>query len=163
MKVIFLDIDGVLNNDDTVNPRKFPYIVDRTLLARLNDVIARTDAKVVLSSTWRVDPVGRLAARFFDVPFIDVTPDQPNAPRCGEITAWLRAHPAVTRYAVLDDSDDCLDELSLFQPNSKRGLEKQIADGLVAYLNGENDKDMRQPALVRLGQHIKSTFKRDKS
>lgn len=34
MKVIFLDIDGVLNCKKTPNPRKLPYIVDRTLLAR---------------------------------------------------------------------------------------------------------------------------------
>jgi len=30
MKVIFLDIDGVLNCDKTPNPRKFPYIVDKS-------------------------------------------------------------------------------------------------------------------------------------
>src|ERR1700683_1008977 len=29
MNVIFLDIDGVLNSDQTSNPRKLPYIVDR--------------------------------------------------------------------------------------------------------------------------------------
>ena len=30
MKIIFLDIDGVLNCDKTPNPRKFPYVVDAT-------------------------------------------------------------------------------------------------------------------------------------
>jgi histidinol phosphatase-like enzyme len=34
MKVIFLDIDGVLNCDKTPNPRKFPYIVDKKLLVK---------------------------------------------------------------------------------------------------------------------------------
>jgi histidinol phosphatase-like enzyme len=33
MKIIFLDIDGVLNCDNTPNPRKFPYIVDAGLLS----------------------------------------------------------------------------------------------------------------------------------
>ena len=33
MKIIFLDIDGVLNCDKTPNPRKFPYVVDPKLLA----------------------------------------------------------------------------------------------------------------------------------
>jgi hypothetical protein len=31
MKVIFLDIDGVLNCDKTPNPRKFPYLGQRFL------------------------------------------------------------------------------------------------------------------------------------
>ena len=33
MKVIFLDIDGVLNCKKTPNPRKFPYVVDKRLCA----------------------------------------------------------------------------------------------------------------------------------
>ncbi len=48
MKVIFLDIDGVLNCDKTPNPRKFPYIVDKKLLTRLKRLLDRTGAKVVL-------------------------------------------------------------------------------------------------------------------
>ena len=163
MRVIFLDIDGVLNCSDTHNPRKFPYVVDPGFLDRLKDIITRTDALIILSSTWRVDPVGLLAARYFGIPFSDVTPDAPDAPRCGEITTWLNAHPEVTRYAVLDDSCDCLDELPLFQPNAKHGFEQSIADGLVAYLNGASDKDMRQPALVRFGQNISAMFGRDKN
>jgi hypothetical protein len=51
MKVIFLDIDGVLNCVKTPNPRKLPYIVDQKLLARLEKLLTRTKAKVVLSSS----------------------------------------------------------------------------------------------------------------
>src|SRR3569833_3046923 len=80
------------------------------------------DLTVVLSSIWRSDPVGLLAARHFDVPFDDVCPDMPDAPRCEEILSWLRKHPDVTRYVVLDDSDDCLDALPLFQPSAHTGL-----------------------------------------
>ena len=163
MKIIFLDIDGVLNSHATPNLRGFPYIVDPVLLARLRDVLHRTDAKTVLSSTWRVDPVGLLAAKYFDIPFDDVTPDQPASPRGAEITTWLKAHPEVTRYAVLDDSDDCLDELPLFQPNAKTGLDRSIADGLEAFLMGKSDKDMRQSAAVRFQQNIRAMFSRDKS
>ena len=82
MKVIFLDIDGVLNCDKTPNPRKFPYIVDKKLLVRLKKLLDRTGAKVVLSSTWRCDPVGLFAAKHWGVPFIDVCPDKPRSPRC---------------------------------------------------------------------------------
>ena len=60
MKVIFLDIDGVLNSASTPNPRSFPYIVDDSPLGRFRELVRKTGATVVLSSTWRVDPVGRL-------------------------------------------------------------------------------------------------------
>ena len=117
MKVIFLDIDGVLNCDKTPNPRKFPYIVDKKLLARFTKFLDRTGAKVVLTSSWRVDPVGRFAARHFGVPFMDVCPDMPKRSRREEILAWLADHPKVSRYAVIDNGDDELDELPLFQPS----------------------------------------------
>ena len=81
MKVIFLDVDAVLNCDKTPNPRKFPYIVDRKLLARLQKLLDSTGAKVVLSSSWRCDPVGLLAARHYGVPVFDVCPDKPRSQR----------------------------------------------------------------------------------
>jgi hypothetical protein len=90
MKVIFLDIDGVLNCDTTPNARKFPYMVDKALLARFRGLVKSSGAFVVLSSTWRVDPVGLMAAKFFEVPFHDVCPDMPGSPRCEEIIVWLR-------------------------------------------------------------------------
>jgi hypothetical protein len=71
MKIIFLDIDGVLNCEKTPNSRKFPYVVDKKLLLRVNGLVERTRAKVVLSSSWRCDPVGLLAAKHWGVPFID--------------------------------------------------------------------------------------------
>jgi hypothetical protein len=58
MKVIFLDIDGVLNTSKNRNPRKLPYVVERRLVNRLKRVLAKTRAKVVISSTWRYDPPG---------------------------------------------------------------------------------------------------------
>ena len=73
-KVIFLDIDGVLNCGRTPNPRKFPYVVDTRLLSRLKKLLDRTGAKIVLSSSWRLDPVGLLAAKYLDVPFTETLP-----------------------------------------------------------------------------------------
>ena len=93
MKVIFLDIDGVLNCDRTPNPRKFPYVVDRKLLARFKRIVKRTGAKVVLSSTWRYDPAGLFSAKYHGIPFIGVTPDMPHRPRRDEILAWLKNIP----------------------------------------------------------------------
>jgi len=86
------------------------------LLTRLKRLLDRTGAKVVLSSTWRCDPVG-LFAKHWGVPFIDVCPDKPRSPRCKEIASWLADHPQVTRFVVIDDEDDELDDLPLFQPS----------------------------------------------
>jgi hypothetical protein len=163
MKVIFLDIDGVLNCDKTPNPRGFPYIVDKKLLARFEKLLQRTGAKVVLSSTWRCDPVGLFAARHYGVPFIGTCPDKRRSSRCKELLAWLKAHPNVTRYIVLDDEDDELDDLPLFQPSASTGLTMEIVNAAEKYLNGKTDQDMRANAMVRLGQNIHSLFKREKS
>jgi hypothetical protein len=163
MKVIFLDIDGVLNCSKTPNPRGFPYIVDKKLLARFKKLLERTGAKVVLTSSWRCDPVGVFAAKHYGVPFFDICPDKPRSSRCKEMLAWLADHPKVTRYAVLDDEDDGLDDLPLFQPSARTGLTMKIVRGLELYLNGETDRDMRANAVVRLGQNIHSLFKRNKS
>jgi HAD domain in Swiss Army Knife RNA repair proteins len=78
MRAIFLDIDGVLNCKHTPNPRKFPYIVDQKLLERLRGLVARADAAVVLSSTWRYDPAGVFSAKHWGIPFNDVIPDLPH-------------------------------------------------------------------------------------
>lgn len=163
MRVIFLDIDGVLNCDRTPNPRKFPYIVDKRLLARLKKLLRRTRAKVVLSSSWRLDPVGVLAAKYWGVPFIDTLPDLPEKTRRDEVLSWLAAHPEVTRYAILDDEDDGLDNLPLFQPSSKTGITGEIVKGVDRYLRGASNKTIRANLLVRAGQNIHSLFKRDKS
>ena len=92
MKVVFLDIDGVLNCTETPNSRKFPYIVDAKLLRRFKRLLKQSKAKAVLSSSWRVDPIGLLAAKHFGIPFIDVCPDMPSERRCVEMRVWLLEH-----------------------------------------------------------------------
>lgn len=158
MKIIFSDIDGVLNCKRTPNPRKFPYIVDPKLVDRLRSIIELTGAQVVLSSTWRYDPAGLFSARHWGIPFIGVTPDLPHEPRRNEILAWLKQHPTISRYAVLDDEDDDLDGLPLFQPSSLTGLTEDLAQALVGYLNGETNEDMRAGRLTRLVQNIRAVL-----
>jgi HAD domain in Swiss Army Knife RNA repair proteins len=159
MKVVFLDIDGVLNSKKTLNPRNFPYVVDPKLLRRLELLLERTGAKVVLSSTWRYDPIGRLAANHWGIPFIDTTPDMPKQPRRDEIVAWLRDHADVTRYVILDDEDDELDDLPLFQPSATTGLTDKLIEGAANYLLGASDRDMRCSAVKRFFQNIHSVLK----
>lgn len=159
MKVIFLDIDGVLNSKTTPNPRKLPYIVDPHLLGRFLRLLDRTHAKVVLSSTWRFDPAGLFSAGRYGIPFEDVIPDTPHRPRRDEILAWLEDHPEVNRYAVIDDEDDELDTLPLFQPSAATGLTDRIANGVADYLDGKTNQDMRRTRGIRIFQNLRAFFK----
>jgi hypothetical protein len=60
MRIIFLDIDGVLNHCDTrsaalataVEPLPLPIAPE--CMERLNRLVAETDAKIVISSSWRL-------------------------------------------------------------------------------------------------------------
>lgn len=56
MKVIFLDVDGVLNNAATteLTPTKFLGVSDN-LIEIFRTIVDETDAKVVLTSTWKYD------------------------------------------------------------------------------------------------------------
>ena len=54
MKVIFLDVDGVLNCSTTESNSPNGFIgVDDILLNNLKTVLDKTDAKIVLSSSWK--------------------------------------------------------------------------------------------------------------
>jgi hypothetical protein len=59
MRVIFLDIDGVLNHCDTrsdvlpTTKEPLPIPIAPECMTRLNRLIAETGAKVVISSSWR--------------------------------------------------------------------------------------------------------------
>jgi hypothetical protein len=153
-KIIFADIDGVLNCKRTTNPRKLPYVVDPPLLARFKDLVERSGADVVLSSTWRYDPAGLFSARHWGIPFVDVIPDLPDQPRRDEILVWLKQHGEVARFIVIDDEDDELDGLPLFQPSAATGLTEKIVDGAAAYLSGATDQDMRRNRAKRLFQNL---------
>lgn len=59
MKIIFLDIDGVLNSDSIlseyipeIDGEYYPY--QPHLVDNLNKIISATGAKIVVSSTWRL-------------------------------------------------------------------------------------------------------------
>jgi HAD domain in Swiss Army Knife RNA repair proteins len=163
MKIIFLDIDGVLNCRRTPNPRKFPYVIDPILLGRLKDVVEKTQSKIVLSSTWRLDPIGLLAAGHWGLPAFDICPDMPGSPRRDEMLDWLSRHSDVKRFVVVDDEDDELDDLPLFQPSATEGFTDQIASGVSAYLEGRTERTMRRNKLKRTIQNLRSLFNRDKS
>jgi HAD domain in Swiss Army Knife RNA repair proteins len=55
MKAIFLDIDVVLNSEETHNPQNFPYFIDGRLLDRFKVLVRITEGNVILSSSWRIN------------------------------------------------------------------------------------------------------------
>lgn len=160
MKVIFLDIDGVMNcyNEDEKwcdRKDKVPMIHD-DLVARLNRIIEETGCKLVLSSTWRKDTDWHETMRqagITDV-FLGRTPDlsserwewQKKNPeksaikfceRGKEIEEWMSINPyGVTRYCILDDDSDMLPYQKHFKTSIYAGgLTEKIAEEVIAYLN----------------------------
>jgi hypothetical protein len=159
MKILFIDIDGVLNTTSTRNPRKLPYVAEKKFVVRLRKLLGACRAKTVLTSTWRYDPAGLFSAKFHGIPFIGCTPDLPHKARREEIRKWLRGHPRVTRFAVLDDEDDGLDELPLFQPDPRHGLTPEIARAIKAFLDGHTEHDMRRNMVERLASKVVNAVK----
>ncbi len=114
-KVIFLDIDGVLNRDDG-GPK-----IEECLAKRLAHIVEETGAEIVLSSSWRgayvshVNPdynyqnkdVALLISMLekYQLSIMDVTPDLTSGAyaRPLEIRAWLLEQGNLERFVILDD------------------------------------------------------------
>jgi hypothetical protein len=109
MKVLFLDIDGVLNCTDTIS---LPDQIDPVKVALLNWICRDTGCKIVISSTWRIlHPLHEITAMLrnngFTGEVIAKTPDfRVGNCRGMEIMWWVRNHPhnpEITKWAVVDD------------------------------------------------------------
>lgn len=140
MKVVFLDIDGVLNNHGLIRANGFDYI-DPGMVGRFGLLIAQTGASVVLSSSWRLDPRDKglveSALALHGISLMGVTPSM-SGPRSGEIRSWLQGRSDVDRFAILDDDDDAgmgLEE-SFFQTDPEVGLTVQVARAAADHLIG---------------------------
>ena len=64
-KIIFLDIDGVLNSESYFK-NKIAGVIDPECVRRLNRIIKETDADIVISSSWKLSP-SSVYAEFNDV------------------------------------------------------------------------------------------------
>src|SRR5262245_65027769 len=110
MKVLFLDIDGVLNGDTTkekLGPDFGIYAafmgLDARLVAMLKEWLARfPEVKVVLSSTWRLDERMAAEVKRQGIDFIDMTKNLKN--RAIEVDEWLNRHPEVAHYDIFADN-----------------------------------------------------------
>lgn len=170
-KYIFLDIDGVLNSEHTLEDRSTSdaSIICDQYLENLRNIVEKTDAKLVLSSSWRVyfesninDPehsygvqlVQALAKHNLKLhnatPFIK---GQFSNERGLEIKTYINQHK-IKNYVVIDDEEFSdfekhLDMSRFVQTTfgnetttiENEGLNKKIAEEVIEILNkGCNNK-----------------------
>lgn len=157
MKIIFLDIDGVLNTSETKEP------IDLNKVKHLSTIVKSTGAKIVLSSSWKIlnDPNFPGYAEYLylteclaseGLSIIDQTPGPcHNRPR--EIRQWLEQHPHVLSWVSLDDdfrpdqyTSEGLDSDRLIKTSysgSYAGLCEDHIAWAIAILNDELDYPSR--------------------
>jgi hypothetical protein len=106
--VLFLDIDGVLapfDGDGTL---------DTACVARLEALVRRAGATVVISSAWRhrygLDELhAKLAAAGYRGAIAGVTPTLLDGSRSDEIRAWIEREGSRLPFVVLDDAQPTRD------------------------------------------------------
>lgn len=124
MKIIFLDVDGVLVHSGTVGLGKetgeafgtsfyHAATIDQECLKRLLRIVEATGAKIVVSSVWRrFDGQSTALRRAFATAGVErralrelIIGSTPHLgeKRDEEVSAWLKEHPDTTSYLVIDD------------------------------------------------------------
>ena len=136
-KVIFLDIDGVLNTKwwytqmDRNTPKdKYGYAFDPNAVANLKRILDETGADIVISSSWKSFGLSELEEMWQDrgLPgkLIGITPNSVSdemllnadldhmelfSIRGMEIKEWLSKNgKRVSNYVIIDDMDNMLQE-----------------------------------------------------
>lgn len=137
MKVLFLDIDGVVNCKDTMQRHRGFIGIDPYMAFLIGKIVLDTGVSIVLSSTWRLDEHSREEVRSQVYDFIDITPHLAGGMRGEEIQAWLDKHPEVERYAILDDDTQILDSQkpNWFRTFWEKGITKEIAEKVTEHFN----------------------------
>lgn len=114
-KIVFLDFDGPMI------PMRAAYLPGQTAISTifdpcavslLNELIVKSTAKVVISSSWGRDGYD-VCAELLEKNGISrtvlhedwVTPRKFSSQRIHEIKWWLDDHPEVTHYVAIDDED----------------------------------------------------------
>lgn len=155
MKVVFLDVDGVLNAsrrvvEGTKGFQLKDWVIPKAV-EHLNRITDATDGKLVISSTWRIGKtISELRVMFAEVgchaPVIGKTAHGPCSwhakagyPECSvahrgfEIQEWLDNCPEqVESFVILDDDSDLEPNLDhwvhtdLYRGLTRRNVEKAI-------------------------------------
>ena len=157
MKVIFLDIDGVLATTSCYgkgkNNKWGSYMFDQTAVVYLNFILNETGAEIILSSDWRHQYTLNEMREIFchngvlKGP-IGFTPsmkpykgDNLEAGRADEIKAWLKinAWKNDIKWVAIDDlnMDEWLHPNFVHCPNENEGIKRiGIRDKIINSLNG---------------------------
>ena len=149
MKVIFLDVDGVLNHFPGRKAHGMHFI-DPQCVKLVDELAIRTGAHIVASSTWRkfhpppeletmLRALGLTAPWAGQTPIGDASGEQVE--RGVEIRIWLTAHPEVEGFVILDDNAD-MEKLRgwLVQTPDDTGIEKRHAEQAERILQRPLDK-----------------------
>jgi len=155
MKVIFLDVDGVLNYNACwkrkENWNQGWRVWDQECINQLNRIIKETGAKIVVSSDWRLSQDSYDELEFnmgITGEFIGETQSLIYNPeiacRGDEIQLFLDDHKDelnIDRWIILDDVDDFGDtnlrRYFIQTSFDKLGLTKKCANRAIKMLNGE--------------------------
>lgn len=117
-KVIYCDVDGVLNSDDfakhcleeeAFDPFDYDEL-DPRAIRNLKRIVDETNASIVLSSSWRWDAEAFAAVKeqlkAYGLEISDTTIMEPiiTLSRTQEIALHLEEHPTIVSYVILDDA-----------------------------------------------------------
>lgn len=146
MKLIFLDVDGVLNNNKAYKTMNIP--VCNRLVKLVKQIVDETDAKIVLSSSWRIlDPdmegkdkwckflYDELAAE--GLTLIGRTPIVTGGYRGTEIGKYLfSCKENIESFVILDDDADMNPFKEFFvQTNFLHGIREKNVKRAIRILN----------------------------
>lgn len=159
MKVLFLDVDGVLNSNRRSLEISSGEYLDEEKVKLLSKIIRQTGAVVVLHSAWRfwfnetMEPMRKEASDFssllgkYEIRMYDKTPDFSTEEikrtrkfsfvKADEILSWLNSHSNVENYIVLDDlnlHNELLAQHQI-QTDSVEGLTEENVSQAVQMLN----------------------------
>lgn len=163
MKIIFLDIDGTLNNAEFYNRKaasdfesiNHPYNeFDPNSIDKLNWLVNETGAKVVITSTWRLGyTLEQLQQLFFKLGFkgeiISMTGiGCRECVRGNEIFTWIKNNQELLgyesyfeydKYVILDDDSDMLlrQKNNFIQVDRQVGITNTVIYTAIKILNGK--------------------------
>ena len=148
-KLIFLDVDGVLNSWTywkNLSPDAQYELrhIDGNAIKKLKRIVDKTGAEIVVSSTWRKlnEDMHVLATRLsvYGLNIMSKTPVLYNKERGHEITAWFESHPEYkdATYVILDDDADMNVHMDrLVKTDYVYGLTNSKAERAIKMLNEE--------------------------
>ncbi len=138
MKVVFLDVDGVLNNYSLLYNYGYDYI-DEDVVDLLGQIVRETGSEIVLTSTWRLENYSKKIVEEAlirkKMTLLDSTISIKGKKRAEEIKEWLGRHK-VKKYAIIDDTEDAGVGFgkNFFQTDAEIGLTGDLARKIIKHL-----------------------------